>query len=116
MKREEIKEILGSDNSIRENEKGTAFEIEVPGSGIDVIFTVPFDVHVIHYEAKNKEGKTLLTDLQDFYGENEESDFKEALVQILNIIRNPYFQLTNNGKTIEYGSDNGTYLFGKFSS
>ena len=112
MKRDDIKNLLGESPHIQENINGTAFEITIVDNNISIIVTIPFDVHVIHYEATDKAGNSLVTDLQDFYGSTEESDFKETVLETLDLLKSPSFKLINNGKTIE---TNGKYLFGKSS-
>ena len=116
MKKEEIAEILGDGTQIKENQNRNAFEITLLGNEIDVLVTVPYEVHEIFYEAKDKQGNELLKGWRDHYGETELEDYKESLLEIAQLIISPEFRLTNNGKTLEAKNDNWFYFFGYYSS
>lgn len=112
MKKEEINKIIGTGKQVKENSNRTAYEIILFDNEVDVVITVPFDVHEIFYEAKDKEGNILLEDWRDHYGETELEDYKKSLIEIARIMKSPEFRLTNNQKTLEAKNENWFYLFG----
>ena len=73
-------------------------------------------MHELFYEAKDKNGASLVTDSFECYGESELDDYKECLLDIVDILKSPIFKVTNNGKTIETKHFKWVYLFGKYNS
>ena len=113
MKREDIANIISSELI---NANGTAYEVLIPGVGLDLRITIPFDVHEIFYEAKDKEGNSLLKDWRDHYGETEIEDYKESLLEVVKAINSSQFRMVNEGKTVEVKSDGWFYFFGWLGS
>jgi hypothetical protein len=116
MKKEEIAKLLGYGKLVNENFNGTAYEVLIQGRSFDLVITIPFEVHEIYYEAKDKEGNSLLKDWRDHYGETEIEDYKESLLEVVKTMNSPLFRMVNEGKTVEVKSDGWFYLFGRFGS
>jgi len=115
MKKEEISAVLGCGEQISENINRNAFEIFISGSEIDVLVTVPYEVHEIFYQANDKQGVRLLDDWFDHYGDTEREDYKDSLLDIAQIMISPEFRLVNKGKTLEVYKAGWRYFFGYWS-
>ena len=116
MKKTEILEVIGRDSNAIENESKTALCLTIESEEIDIVVTIPYEVHELYYEAKDKKGTLLVKDCFECYGELELEDYKESLQDIVDVIKSPVFRITNNGKTIETKHYEWVYFFGKYSS
>ena len=116
MKKFEITQILGRQVQAEENDNGTALIVSIISDDLDVIVTLPYELHELHYEAKNKLGETLVQDSHECYGDLELDDYKECLQDIVDIAKVPKFRMTNNDMTVEAHGYKWHYFFGEFSS
>ena len=115
MKKEEILTILGSKDCVSENSGKTAIIVTIKSECIDVYVTIPYGIHEVYFEAKDKQNNLLVKDWFDFYGDSELDDFQETLLDVADVIENPKFRQSKNGKAIEAFGYQWYYLFGAFS-
>ncbi len=116
MDKQEILRILGNPESFKENAERSALTIPIQAETINVVITVPYNVKELFFDMQSKEGTTLLSDSHEFYGDCEDIDFKESLLEIADIIKSPELRLTNNGKTVEAKGFQWYYWFDEFSN
>ncbi len=116
MTKEEIIGILGKSESVTENKNKTALIVAINSGDINVVVTVPYEVHELFYEALDNEGNILLKDGMECYGDMEFEDYKECLLDIVDVMKAPKFRLTNNRKTLEAYGYQWYYFFGEFKS
>ncbi len=89
MNKSEILRILGTESNAVENENCTSLCVNIYSENIDVEVTIPYDIHELFYEAKDKQGVNLVNNQFDFYGDMEVEDFKECLLDIVDVITSP---------------------------
>lgn len=116
MNKYELVRILGEYGKYRETPSKSALIVDIETPDLDVMITIPYEVHEIFFEARDKSGFVLLVDSQECYGENEQEDYKELLMDVEGVLKQPKFRITNSGKTVEAMGYKWYYFFGKFNS
>jgi hypothetical protein len=115
MNKKELIGILGS--QVRENESCTGLSITLNGGEIIVTVNLPYETHELQYEAKNKAGETLVIDCHECNNDNIHfDDYKECLLDIVDIAKSPKFRAKNENNTIEAFGYRWYYFFGEFIS
>lgn len=114
MNKESLFRIIGDNRGIVENDNGTALVVNIESDELKVIVTIPYDVNEIYYEAINSQGVVLIKDWSDYYGEFEEDDFQEDLMDIVDVLRKPIIRLSDDGKYVEAFGYRWYYFFGEY--
>jgi len=112
MNRVEILNILGSNVKFAEKDNQSAIDIFIESEQIDVIVTIPYSVTELFFSATDKAGKSLVVDNFECYGELQDEDFIECLMDIHDIIKSPTLRLSEAGNAIEAKGFQWYYWFG----
>ena len=116
MDKTEILKVLGEGLEIKELPNDNALLVVVSTEVVMVHVTIPIGVRQMIFEARDKAGKILVKDRFDCYGDAEDIDFKECLLDLAEIAIDPKLRIGARGQSIEAKGFTWYHWFGKFQN